>query len=313
MLKYGRTQGKQRSPLPRPARMTPEVTATWPARAPYALCLTHDVDRVRKQWYHYAYYGLRGGLKGLRVQAPMFVEWLGGRRHYWNFGYIMKLEEGYGVRSTFLFLNESATGFSPKFWGRYDIGAPELRAVIRELDAGGWEIGLHGSYYSFNDQALLQREKQTLEGILGKRLRSTRQHFLNLEEPTTWLLQRAIGLEVDSTVGYARRLWDDWSRILPYYEPASGILELPITLMDTVGLERPRVRTAARRSVEKVASLGGLIVLDWHDRTFTPGEWPEALDFYCETIEQAKADGAWIATMEEVADHWTATRPNNPA
>jgi peptidoglycan/xylan/chitin deacetylase (PgdA/CDA1 family) len=268
--------------------------------------LTHDVDRVRKYVYHYIWHGLRGSGPAMRRQAAMLVDRLRGQRHYWNFERIMALEAGYGVRSTFLFLNERARGFSPKFWGRYDITAPALRSVIQELDGSGWEIGLHGSYYSFDDPTLLDREKRTLEDIVGRAVRSTRQHFLNLAPPRTWLLQRAIGLEVDSTIGYARRPWDDWTRILPYYEPASGMLELPITLMDTIGLERPETRGGCYAALDAVRSRGGLVVLDWHQRTFTPDDWPRAVAFYRETIERALADGAWIATMGQVADHWKA-------
>jgi peptidoglycan/xylan/chitin deacetylase (PgdA/CDA1 family) len=281
--------------------------AAWPDGAPYALCLTHDVDRVRKYMYHYFWHGLRGGGSGLRRQAAMLVDRLKGQRHYWNFERIMALEADYGVRSTFLFLNEKARGLSPKFWGRYDIKAPELRSVMRELVRGGWEVGLHGSYYSFDDPELLRHEKMTLEDIMGEAVRSTRQHFLNLAAPRTWLIQRSLGLDVDSTVGYARRPWDDWSRVVPYYEPASGILELPITLMDTIGLARPENRFACHAALEQVKSRGGLIVLDWHQRTFTPNDWPDAVSFYRETIEQSLADGAWVATMAAVADHWKAT------
>ena len=42
--------------------------SVWPEGAPYALCLTHDVDRVRKRLYHYLYYGARSGVRGLSTQ-----------------------------------------------------------------------------------------------------------------------------------------------------------------------------------------------------------------------------------------------------
>jgi hypothetical protein len=34
--------------------------SVWPGGAPYAHCLTHDVDRVQKQLYHYFFYAARG-------------------------------------------------------------------------------------------------------------------------------------------------------------------------------------------------------------------------------------------------------------
>ena len=59
----------------------------------------------------------------------------------------------------------------------------------------------------------------------------------------------------------------------PFYTGESGILELPITLMDTVGFPDPGVRCDAERVVERVVRAGGLVVLDWHQRTYSPGEY----------------------------------------
>ncbi len=108
--------------------------SVWPEGAPYALCLTHDVDRVQKRIYHYLYYGAARGIRGLSTQLYSLRRRIAGDEPYWNFERIMELEDGLGVRSTFLFLNESARGFSPKYWGRYQIERPEVKHIIRTLD-----------------------------------------------------------------------------------------------------------------------------------------------------------------------------------
>jgi len=282
---------------------------TWPGRAPYAVCLTHDVDRIEKKVYHYLFYGLAGGLRGILTQIDSLRLRLQGREPYWNFEHIMELEDRLGARSTFLFLNESARGFRPKYWGRYEIGSRKVRDVIKTLDRGGWEVGLHGSYRSYDDIDLLRLEKETLEDILGKRVRSTRQHYLNLRNPETLRFQRAVGLEVDSTIGYTDQVWDASRGTLPYYPDDCGILELPITVMDTIGLHSPDVRKKTEAAVERIAAAGGLIVLDWHQRTFSPSEYSEAVDLYVSIVERARSARAWIATMGEVSEHWQARRP----
>ncbi len=281
------------------------MSETWPAGAPYALCLTHDVDRIQKQLYHYLFYGAK---HGLRTQLRSFRERLSGREPYWNFDRIMELEAGLGVRSTFLFLSESASGFGPEFWGRYEISQEKVKAVICALDRGGWEIGLHGSLLSYRDLDLLKREKDVLEDIVGRSVRSTRQHYLNLDEPGTWQIQRQIGLEVDSTLGFADRPWDCSRGVHPFYTGESGMLELPITLMDTIGLTDPGIRRDAERVVERVVRAGGLVVLDWHQRTYSPGEYVDAVDFYVSAIQEAKTRGAWIATMGAIADYWSSRK-----
>lgn len=280
----------------------------WPEGRPYALCLTHDVDRVRKRAYHYAWYALRGGRDGRRAQWRSLSARLRGREPYWNFESIMELEQELGVRSTVLFLNESARGMSPKYWGRYDIRGARLGGAIRALAEGGWEIGLHGSYHSYDDADLLRHEKEVLEDIAGVAVRSTRQHYLRLDPERTWRIQASIGLEVDSTLGFADRVWEDAGSAIPRRDEASGILQLPVSVMDTVGLPSPEVREQAHALLDRIRRAGGLIVLDWHQRTFAPFEYLDAVRFYVDTVERGVRDGAFIATMGEIADHWR-TRP----
>ncbi len=86
------------------------------------------------------------------------------------------------------------------------------------------------------------------------------------------------------------------------------MLELPITLMDTIGFREPGAGRNAERVVERVARAGGLVVLDWHQRTYSPGEYVAAVDFYVSAIQEAKTRGAWIATMGAIADYWSSRR-----
>lgn len=276
----------------------------WPKRAPFAVCPTHDVDRIRKYAYHYLYYGVSMGRRGPSRQWRTFRDRMSGREPYWNFRHIMDLEERLGVRSTFLFLNESARGFGPVYWGRYRIGQPEVRKIIRELAAGGWEIGLHGSLRSYVSAELLVREKRDLEDIAGVKVRSTRQHCLNFLPGKTFEIQQRAGLEVDSTIGFSTRLWDPAEGVLPYYPDGYRILELPISVMDTVELEQAQTRKQIWDLFDAICSAGGLVVLDWHQCKFNPSEHPHHINLYESLLREALSRNAWIATMGDIADHW---------
>jgi len=273
----------------------------WPEDAPYVLCLTHDVDRVEKQIYHYVYHCISHGVEGLSRQLGSIGERLRGHEPYWNFERLMNLEEEMGVRSTFLFLNESAHEFSPKFWGRYNIQDDGIKRVIRELHSGGWEIGLHGSYYSYNNYELINSEKNTLEDILGASVVSTRQHFLNFDSKLTWLIQKRAGLEVDSTIGRVKTMADRAST--PYIDKESGLLELPITIMDTSLAKSAPVEAAINRLFVDARDNSGLVVLDWHQCAFNPTEHETRVVLYRQLIERALSDRAWIATMAQINEY----------
>ena len=268
----------------------------WKDNAPYAVCLTHDVDRVKKQWYHYLVYCN----KGIGVQVKSFFQKVKGDEPYNNFKRIAELEMSYGARSTFLFLNESHKELTTNFMGRYKITDKVVRNSIKWLDSNGFEIGLHGSYYSYNNEELLKKEKQVLEDIVDQSIVSTRQHFLNHDE-ITWKIHKRIGLKYDSTVGNKKTTGENFS-IFPYYTK-EGMLEMPITVMDTVPMTSEEEMQKVLDACNGVALRGGLIMLNFHQRQLRETEYPYVVRTYKQLLEMAKRDKAWMATMKEIGEY----------
>lgn len=260
----------------------------WKNDAPYALCLSHDVDRVKKQWYHYCIYGLKSPV----VQLRSLFSKIKGNEPYWNFQKLMELEESYGVKSTFFFLNESHKDLSANFMGRYDIKSTALQEIIRKLDEKGFEIGLHGSYYSFNNEELLALEKKTLEDILGHTVISTRQHHLNFDDRKTWEIHNKIGLKYDSTMGYADRVGSEQA-----VRTECGVIEIPITLMDTVELTESVYEECC-----SIADAGGIVMLNFHQCHFNEIEYPNNVRIYKRFLSRAQENGAWITNVKEVGE-----------
>lgn len=255
----------------------------WKNDAPYALCLSHDVDRITKQWYHYLFYGI----KNPSIQMRSFWEKLRGNEPYWNFHKLMELEEKYGVKSTFFFLNEGHRELSANFMGRYDIRDSRVCDIIRELDKNGFEIGLHGSYYSFDNEKLLGDEKSVLEEIVGHEVVSARQHHLNFDDSKTWKIQKSIGIKYDSTIGQSVKISKEQA-----LRTEEDIVELPITLMDTVTLTEDIYEECCQ-----VAEEEGMIVLNFHQCHFNEIEYPENVALYKRLLEKAKQDNAWITNI----------------
>lgn len=282
----------------------------WPEGAPYALCLTHDVDRISKHPYHYFISARKGGINGILRQIATLGELARGRSSYWNFDRILEWEEQLGVRSTFLFLSRDNCSFGlTKPWGSYTIRHPRLKETIREMIKGGWEVGLHGSESSSDDPDRLSDEKKLLEDITGKKVTSIRQHNLRLIPGITWRIQAEAGFEVDSTGGYAERYHEGYPqggsrKILPFSPEGLDILVLPMTLIDTLGYQDAVVRGNIKHLLKSISMASGLIVMNWHQETFNRLEHPARVDFYLEVIREARSSGAWIATMGEIGEYW---------
>ncbi|WP_048095739.1 polysaccharide deacetylase family protein [Geoglobus ahangari] len=278
----------------------------WPAGKKFAICLTHDVDRVYKRWWHSLYYFVK-------TRDVHHIKTLLGVRGnpYWNFDRITELEEKYGVRSTFFFLEEKKKfemtnpKTFPLSFGYYSFDDPRIIQAIRMLDSGGWEIGLHGSYESYRNEDLLRIEKSRLEKVLGKKVIGVRQHFLNLDVPGTWQIQKKVGFNYDASFGFRERVgWRD-GKDLPFRPfEEDNFLVIPLTIMD-VALERSS--RGLKEAAEKVEAIlkyaerrGSLVTVLWHQRVFNESEFPGWSKLYEKIIVEGKRRNAWFATCREV-------------
>ncbi|MFW6320593.1 MAG: polysaccharide deacetylase family protein [Halohasta sp.] len=268
----------------------------------FALCLTHDVDRPYKT-FHAVYYALRDrDPEHLRSLLP-------GTNSFWTFDRLLDLEEELGVRSAFYFLSEQRLfgDRPPREWltkdgwrlfaGRYSLTDRRIRSLIAELDAGGWEVGLHGSYESPTDRERLAAEKRAIETVLGKPIRGGRQHYLNLSIPETWEHHAAIGLNYDASLGSSASYGfeNGYSIKRPFDDE---FVVFPLTIME---LALPNVETdieeawrECERLLETAAEEGAVMTILWHPRFFSELDFPNYTELYRRIIERAQALGGWV-------------------
>lgn len=267
----------------------------WKDGAKFALCLTHDVDRVKKKWYHYGYYLLK---KGVSSQASSLKDKIKGNEPYDNFEYVISKEKEFGATSTFLFLNERVRKLDPKFMGRYKMNDKRILKALDIIKSNGCEIGFHGSYYSFDNEAMLISEKEFLDKLCGEKVISTRQHHLNFSEHLTWVAQKKSGILFDSTKGFNDHVGLELPT-RPYFT-AEGILEFPMTVMDTVNLTDHMIVNDIWEAMDKICEDSGVMTLNFHQCKFNQYDHPEIVELYSEILKRAKQKKAWIASMGEI-------------
>ncbi len=281
---------------------------------PFVVCLTHDIDRVVKT-YQYISHALKALIqrKGRRVfyhLASLF-----GSNPYWNFKEIMRIEESFDVRSTLFFLNESFPFklFSVSSWNRslgyYKFLDPKIREIIKTFDRGGWEIGLHGSYNSYRNLALLKSEKHALEEIVGHEVIGIRQHYLNLVIPDTWRLQKEVALKYDASLGIKNNVGFPENHYHPFRDEASGMVVLPLAIMDkylfelSIHLDDAWNRCLA--VIDEAEKKGALLVVLWHQRVFNEKEFPGYKLIYTKIIEECKRRNALFKVGREVYEEFS--------
>jgi hypothetical protein len=274
---------------------------------PFALCLTHDVDRPYKT-YQTLYYAVR------KRRPSDLLDLSPSREPFWTFEEIMQLENDLGVRSAFYFLNEQNLfrDKSPREWltvknwilyfGRYSLDDPDIRELIRTLHDGGWEVGLHGSYESYDDRSRLAFEQSRLEEILGDRVLGGRQHHLNLDPPRTWRYQSEAGLRYDSTLGSSVRYGFEhgYSPIRPFDD---DFVVFPLTLMERalpdVSTDPERAWRECEELLREARANGGVMTVLWHPCYFNERDFPNYRGIYRRLIERAQEMGAWVGPPGE--------------
>jgi len=290
----------------------------WRDGKKFAVCLTHDVDRVHKSYQYISHFVRnirRGNFRSAMNQITSIARKLQGDEPYWNFDRIMEIERNLGVKSTFFFLNEQkkACLFSPNewklYWGRYDIKDKRIVEVIKKLDAEGWEIGVHGSYNSYRDFEMMREEKETLEEILGKRVHGISQHYCNLEIPITWEYQEKLGFSYDASIGFVTDIGFRWGTCHPFhpFNPVDGrilsLWELPIIIMDNACAYKSW--HDIMEIINTVERYNGLLLLRWHQAVFNEREFPGRSKIYERIIKECKERNAWITNAHDIAEWLT--------
>lgn len=303
------------------------VVPRWPGDKRFAACLTHDVDRIvllpwqarARQVRHFRTASLSQRLRWAAASALYATGALVGLSDLAVFDPWLALEGAHGFHSTFFLLPAALP--RPAVYDhpyRYDDAVRlhgrrmPLRAAAQAVQAAGWEIGLHGSYSSGEEAALLQEEKAQLEAMLGAPVVSTRQHFLRFNATMTPHWHAAAGFQADSTLGYSSTIGCRAGLAFPYFWPGEDdLLQVPLVIQD-IGLLRvqgqaveiPREITRARELITRIAEVGGAVTLSWHSFPNSPGAMPvyEAL---LETIADL---GGWGCSLGELNTWWRARR-----
>ncbi len=275
----------------------------FPNNRSFCVCLTHDVDRIRKSYQYLTHF-----LKQFRLYH--FLSIFMDNNPYWCFEEIMEIEEQHKVRSTFFFLNETKK-FNlfqpyelPKVFGYYRLNDKQVIGVIKKLEKNGWEIGLHASYHSFDNRKLLAQEKKILEDILGHEVEGVRQHYLNLKIPLTWQIQKELGFNYDMSYGSNSEVGFQDDLIFPFRPFNDAFIVYPLAIMDFVLFEKSRKPKDAWEKCKKLVKFAKekrtVLTVLWHSHVFNESEFPGYSEVYYNLIDYCLQEGAWIATAGEV-------------
>ena len=136
------------------------------------------------------------------------------------------------------------------------------------LQKGNWEIGLHTDPLSVNDIEKIKLEKEKLESLTRKPIVGNRVHYLNYNSKLPTKLNE-LGFLYDSSLRHSKDKIDEKEM---NYSKIDGIMEFPVTLMDTylftyMKIEEEQIITEFQKTLDIGRSLSeeNVISVIWHD------------------------------------------------
>ena len=307
----------------------------WPDEKPFAVCLTHDVDAV-------SLYSIKQSLKSRKAHllngravfqkarslAGLGIDLarLGIRAKQKDplhcYERWLKAEKKCNANSTFFFwpglsavTKRHHTDCAYELYDTvvFDNQKCTVAEMIREIDRQGWEIGLHPSWYSFDNADELKRQKESLEKALDHEVVSIRQHYLHYDIRVTPAVHSTAGFKYDSTLGFNDNVGFRFGTSYPWHlydlksEKELPIMEIPLVIQDSAMLNSKKGMrldedTALQYVVqiaEEVEKVGGVLTLLWHPSHIDkPSYW----NLYLRTLSYLNEKKAWYASVKEIGE-----------
>jgi peptidoglycan/xylan/chitin deacetylase (PgdA/CDA1 family) len=289
--------------------------------ARFAVALTHDVDTPWR-WTRIGVRGAaarlkshalagrgRAALREARALSSVPVHRVRRTDPNWSFERVAAIEGERGARSTFFVLaghRHAADGASPETYRRL---RPRL---VETLLAAGAEIGLHGSYTSAEDGAVLAAEKEALDelapGVVGQRY-----HYLRVDPHRNLAPLERLGFAYDSSLGYADELGFRAGIARPFRpwdlarDRPLDLIEIPLAVMDAtfedrhLGLTAREAEPRLMRLLEQAAEQGAAFAILWHTDRFDPATSERWDRLYERVLDAVYALGGVCMSAGELA------------
>ncbi len=211
-----------------------------------------------------------------------------------TFSLLKELHQAYGLRPHF-FILFAEYGLNDK---NIPVSNTNFQVLVKSI-ADYAAIGIHPSYASNSNPALLSTELSRLSSVLHMDITSSRQHFLKLSLPETYRNLLDNDIKDDYTMGYAgcpgfragicsTFKWFDLESEVATSLNVHPFAIMDGTLRDYMKVEAPEAMAHIRPLVDEVKIAGGTFISLWHNESLSNEKrWKGWVDVYKELLDYA--------------------------
>jgi hypothetical protein len=203
----------------------------------------------------------------------------------------------------------------------YRLDHPRTRLVVSTVLGEGHEIGLHGSFATYESADAFRAERDGLSKLAGYDISGVRQHFLRMRPMTTQREMASASFSYDASFGFPDRngfrlgtadivrAWDAGSN------QALSLDLVPLTWMDRAlskyqGVQEPQAWIDDAIELAIICrEVEGLWVGLWHPNLSRALGYPGALRQYERLLQQLAQMDPYVGTLSEIV-RWRGERRN---
>jgi glycosyltransferase involved in cell wall biosynthesis len=273
-----------------------------PAPAGWEVCLSHDIDRVRRR--------TAKGVAGMvRRRGPGAVLDVVGHDPWDNLVDLLETTAIRGLASTVFLIGRNAHRLDGTPRRVYERERPRMAAAVK---AARCEVGLHASFASAESPEALSAEMASLRAEAGD-VTGVRYHYLRFRyhETVRWL--EGAGAAYDASLGFSEAPGFAAGCARPFRpyvvaeERPARIELVPLAVMDTtlhshLGLDPAAAHARALRVLDQVRRHGGRASLLWHNTYLNDDRAPGYGPLWGELLDDLAARGARMGPIGPVPE-----------
>ncbi len=247
-------------------------------QSPFTFIPTYDIDEAysykHKEWWRSAGAAIKDLLKGKWNKFSLRRNVLNNKvcDPFDSYDWIDNLHRPYKLQPRYFFLVPDKTG-------KYDRNILPMQTAMQALikrHAVKYAIGVHPSWQSGDEPALIRKEIETIEHITQLKIIASRQHFIRLTLPQTYRFLIEAGIKEDYSLGYGSINGFRASVAAPFFwydlekEEETYLQLFPFCYMDANSFYEQKI--APQLALEEmqayynaVKAVDGMLITIWHN------------------------------------------------
>jgi len=162
----------------------------------------------------------------------------------------------------------------------------KLSDISKELEYvldKGCEVGIHPGFLTSDSYSKMEEQILALESTIGKKIKRSRQHYLNYNDPLTFINLAKLGIENDSSI-YPTSKYDTYDMAIESDERKVKITQTPLVFMDTHHMHKSdnEILNILEESLKPAKENSGEVMILWHNNNISNnrerGLYKEALE-----------------------------------